>query len=34
VARHLRAVEEIGDTLAATLRAADSDGTYSAHPGR
>ncbi len=34
VARHLRAVEEIGDTLAATLRAADSDGTYSARLGR
>lgn len=34
VALHLRAVEEIGDTLAATLQAAESDGTYSARLGR
>ena len=34
VALHLRAVEEIGDTLAATLQAAESDGTYSPRLGR
>ena len=30
VAMHLRAVEEIGETLAAAALHADSDGTYSA----
>ncbi|MEH3119347.1 MAG: flagellar protein FlgN [Methylorubrum populi] len=34
VALHLRAVEEIGDTLQASLQAAESDGTYSARLGR
>ena len=30
VALHLRAVEEVGETLQASLQAAESDGTYSA----
>ena len=30
VALHLRAVEEVGATLEASLQAAESDGTYSA----
>ncbi|MGN7126855.1 flagellar protein FlgN [Methylorubrum thiocyanatum] len=32
VALHLRAVEEVGETLQASLQAAESDGTYSARP--
>ena len=34
VALHLRAVEEVGETLQASLQAAESDGTYSARAGR
>lgn len=34
VAMHLRAVEEIGDTLNLAMRHLDSDGTYSARLGR
>ncbi|MGX5774148.1 flagellar protein FlgN [Methylorubrum zatmanii] len=34
VALHLRAVEEIGDVLQASLQAAESDGTYTSRPGR
>ncbi|MDR7040037.1 hypothetical protein J2X36_004817 [Methylobacterium sp. BE186] len=33
VAMHLRAVEEIGETVAAAERAAESDGTYAPRVG-
>ncbi|GEP03192.1 flagellar protein FlgN [Methylobacterium oxalidis] len=34
VAMHLRAAEEIGETVAAAEREAESDGTYTARIGR